>query len=367
MKALIVILSGIGNAITTLPIIEILNKNNIDVDILVSSKANTDLLSKDFRVRNTYLFNPKNNFIKGLKLIKQLRHEEYDFAITIYPPQGIVSSAILYLINAKIRTQYICNYLFKFVSMKFKIPVVYNPDLKLFEKLLLTHPKKINEEKHAVYLMADLLKPFFKFDYKELNLKYYLEDNEIKFSEKFWHENNLNNEFVIGIHTGTSGKPPFKMWDFEYWKSLILKINKKYSNITFIAFIGPSDEKHEEYLKSLNLDNLIVVKELSIRDTIALISKCNFFISADSGLAHCASLFKIPQITMFGPVDYKYIQPFSENCKVVVPDNYKPFYIPHCGFISKPYDCMKSLKPEKVFNEFEKYLEKLDVEINLKG
>ena len=150
MKALIVILSGIGNAITTLPIIEILNKNNIDVDILVSSKANTDLLSKDFRVRNTYLFNPKNNFIKGLKLIKQLRHEEYDFAITIYPPQGIVSSAILYLINAKIRTQYICNYLFKFVSMKFKIPVVYNPDLKLFEKLLLTHPKKINEEKHAV-------------------------------------------------------------------------------------------------------------------------------------------------------------------------------------------------------------------------
>jgi hypothetical protein len=28
---------------------------------------------------------------------------------------------------------------------------------------------------------------------------------------------------------------------------------------------------------------------------------------------------------------------------------------------------MKSLKPEKVFNEFEKYLEKLDVEINLKG
>jgi hypothetical protein len=59
---------------------------------------------------------------------------------------------------------------------------------------------------------------------------------------------------------------------------------------------------------------------------------------------------------MFGPVDYKYIQPFSENCKVVVPDNYKPFYIPHCGFISKPYDCMENLKPEKVFKEFERYI-----------
>ncbi|MDK2789579.1 MAG: heptosyltransferase [Methanothermococcus sp.] len=355
VRALIIILSGIGNVITTLPVIEILNRNNIDVDVLVSSKVNRDLLSKDFRIKNTYIFNPKN-LIKGLKLIKQLKNEKYDFAMTIYPPQGIISGIILYLTNAKIRTQYTCNYLFKFLSMKLKIPIIYTCNFGLFEKLLLTHPKDINDKKHAVYLIADLLKPFFKFDDEDLNLKYYLTKDEIKFSENFWSKNKLNDKFVVGIHTGTSNKPPFKMWDFKYWKQLLLKINEKYKNIKFVAFIGPDDNGHEKFLKSLNLDNLIITKNLSIRETIALISKCNFFISADSGLAHCASLFKIPQITMFGPVDYKYIHPFSENCRVVVPDNYKPFYIPHCGFISKPYDCMKDLKPEKVFREFRDYL-----------
>jgi predicted RNA-binding Zn-ribbon protein involved in translation (DUF1610 family) len=70
---------------------------------------------------------------------------------------------------------------------------------------------------------------------------------------------------------------------------------------------------------------------------------------------------------MFGPVDYKYIQPFSENCKVAVPDNYKPFYIPHCGFIYRPYNCMENLNPEKVFKEFEEYLGKLGIDVDLKG
>ena len=144
-------------------------------------------------------------------------------------------------------------------------------------------------------------------------------------------------------------------------------INEKYKNVKFLVFIGPFEDEYYNYFNNLNLNNLRVARGMDLRKSISLISKCNFFISADSGLSHCASLFKIPQITMFGPVDYKYIQPFSENCKVVVPDNYKPFYIPHCGFISKPYDCMENLKPEKVFNEFEGHLRKSDVRINLKG
>ena len=366
-KALILIFSGIGNAITALPIIEILSKNNFEVDILVYSNVIKELLSGDPRINNIYIFNQEKDIFGNLKLIRSLRNKNYDFAMTIYPSQGIISAFILYLLNAKIRTQHVCNYLLKFVSMKFKIPIPIRKNIILFEKIFLTYPKKVKEEKHAIYQMLDLLNPVIQNYQNGLDLKYYLNDDEIRFSERFWHENNLNDNFVIGIHTGTSGKPPFKMWDLEYWKQLLLKINEEFDSIKFIAFIGPSEDDHEKYLKGLELDNLIITKGLSIRETIALISKCNFFISADSGLAHCASLFKIPQIVMFGPVDYRYIHPFSENCKVVTPDNYKPFYVPHCGFISKPYNCMKDLKPEKVFKEFEEYLKELNIKIDLKG
>jgi ADP-heptose:LPS heptosyltransferase len=290
MKALIIIFSGIGNAITTLPIIEILSKNNFEVDILVQSNVIKDLLSKDPRISNVYIFNPKKDVLGSFKVIKHLRNKKYDFAMTIYPSQGIISSSIMYLSNAKIRTQYACNYIFKFISMNFEIPILLKNDIIMFEKLLLTHPKKVKEEKHAVYQMLDLLKIIIQ-NSEDLHLKYYLYDDEIKFSERFWNEKELTDKFVIGIHTGTSNKPPFRTWSFEYWKQLLLKINEEYGNIYFIAFIGPSEEEHEKYLRTLNLGNLLIAKGLSIRKTISLISKCNFFISCDSGLGHCASLF----------------------------------------------------------------------------
>jgi tetrahydromethanopterin S-methyltransferase subunit B len=59
---------------------------------------------------------------------------------------------------------------------------------------------------------------------------------------------------------------------------------------------------------------------------------------------------------MFGPVDYEYIQPFSKNCKVLVPENYSSVYTPHTGFVLKPGECMHQLDVNTVFEEFKKLI-----------
>lgn len=353
MRGIMLILNGIGNMITTLPTIEALHERGIDIDVLVSNGAVKEILSKDPRVKNVYMLNPEH----WLKLIKLLKNQRYDFAITTYPPQGVITASILYLTNAKIRTQHCNNYMAKFISVKLKTQIAWRKPMHLLNHIFLTHPKHIEKDKHAVYLNLELVNPIVgTYDENKITLKYYLKRDEIEFADNFWERHELNDKFVIGIHTGTGGRPPFKEWPLNYWKELIFRINEKY-DVTFLAFIGPSESYHEEYLKKISLKNLIIVKNLPIRQTISLISKCNYFISADSGLAHCASLFKIPQIAMFGPVDYRYIHPFSENCRVLVPDGCKPFYVPHLGFVSKPYNCMKNLKPEKVFKVLEEHLE----------
>ncbi|UXM85417.1 glycosyltransferase family 9 protein [Methanococcus aeolicus] len=370
MKILVIAISGIGNLITFLPALDLIKKKmpNSEVDFLVRGNGTKYVLLEDERVNKIYENNSKNP-LKFFKLLLKLRKEKYDAVITIYPSQGIYSAIIMWIMGGKLRIQYYMDYILKFLSSRVG-GIYYNDkyNLGIIKKIhnMLVNKSLNVKEKHAVYLNINLVKELFDC-INEKNkpvLHYYITKDEIKFSEKFWNEYNLNDNFVIGIHPGTGKYPPFKRWNLNYWGELIKMINEKYKNIKFLVFIGPFEDKYYNYFNNLNLNNnLIIIKGINLRKSISLISKCNFFISADSGLSHCASLFKIPQITMFGPVDYNYIHPFSENCKVVVPDNYKPFYIPHCGFISKPYDCMKDLKPEKVFREFEEYLGKLNIKL----
>ena len=373
MKVLIISISGIGNLITFLPALDLIKKKmpNSKVDFLVYGNGTKYVLLEDERVNKIYENNSKNP-LKFFKLLLKLRKEKYDAVITIYPSQGIYSAVIMWIIGGKLRIQYYIDYILKFLSSR--VGGIYYNDkynmgiIKKIHNILVN--KSLNvKEKHAVYLNINLVKELFNCGNEENEpiLYYYITDDEVKFSEEFWNENNLNDSFVIGIHPGTGKYPPFKRWSLDHWGKLIKMINEKYKNVKFLVFIGPFEDEYYNYFNNLNLNNLIVARGMNLRKSISLISKCNFFISADSGLSHCASLFKIPQITMFGPVDYKYIQPFSENCKVVVPDNYKPFYIPHCGFISKPYDCMENLNPEKVFKEFGEYLGKLGIDVDLKG
>jgi ADP-heptose:LPS heptosyltransferase len=356
MKALILIMSGIGNAVTTVPIIDNLNKKGYKVDLLVNSNTVKKFFENYSEVNAVY----KLNFdFLIFSTLKNLQKNNYDYSMTIYPSQGSVSALILYMINSKIRVQNSCSYFSKYMGMKLKRPLRIL-DLQITDKIFLSKNYKITGKKHAVHIMNDMLENL-KTSEKDLKLYYTLNHNQLEFSETFWNSKNLKNKFVIGLHTGTSGKPPFKDWPLEKWEELLLKINSNYPEFKFLLFIGPDEKEHVTYFNELKVPNLDFAKNLNISETISLISKCNFFISADSGLAHCASLFEIPQITMFGPVDYEYIQPFSKNCKILVPENYSSVYTPHEGFVSKPIECMENLNVNTVFEEFEKLISGLEL------
>jgi heptosyltransferase-2 len=53
---------------------------------------------------------------------------------------------------------------------------------------------------------------------------------------------------------------------------------------------------------------------------MALIKRCDFFITNDSGPMHIAAAFGVPLVAIFGPTDHTTTSPFSDRAVVVRQD-----------------------------------------------
>ncbi|ENN95680.1 glycosyl transferase family protein [Methanocaldococcus villosus KIN24-T80] len=350
MKILIIALSGIGNLIMAFPMINILKKNypNSKIDFLVALRGTREVLENQPFVNKIFVL--KNQSIRSLLLdnytkaiIKLLKTNNYDIAITIYPSQGIFSALLMKLIKAKIRIQHKYNF-------------------KIFENIdwFLTYSPKI-ENKHSVYINLDLIK-YLNVKYKDEDIRYsyYLTQKEIKFANKFLDKQNLKDEFIIGIHPGGKSDMVWKRWGIKKWKKLIDLLNSEYKNkIKFLIFLGPDEIIYEKYFR--NHDNVIIIKNIPLKYVISLISKCNYFISNDSGLSHCASLFNIPQSVIFGGTSYIHTAPFSNKVNIITPPNYEIYYIPYYGFIKKPKNLLMNLEPEDAFESIKTHIKTLNL------
>ena len=54
-----------------------------------------------------------------------------------------------------------------------------------------------------------------------------------------------------------------------------------------------------------------------VRQLMALIQRCNFFISNDSGPMHIAAAFHVPLVAVFGSTDHRTTYPYADNAVVV--------------------------------------------------
>lgn len=100
-------------------------------------------------------------------------------------------------------------------------------------------------------------------------------------------------KFIIGIHADTQ---PEKMWSEESWLELFKLIRLKYPFSVFFIF-GMSLPFEIESDESYDFTRL------PFENSLALISRCDFFIGIDSCLLHAADLLDIPGVGLFLSTD----------------------------------------------------------------
>ncbi|MCX8082149.1 MAG: glycosyltransferase family 9 protein [bacterium] len=299
-KVLIIRYGGLGDIITTLPVIQSL-KNNRYLVIIAS-----------------------NNRYKKLCL----KHMNIDGFISVD------STFLLPLFSGEKETNLI-NFL-----KQFDIIISYTDEKEVFSKTLkdifkgriFFHP--VTPEKIKQHIIKYLLEPIknLNITISELPL---LKVNPL--SEK---------EFFI-IHPGSGS--PYKNWG----KDKFLEVYKKLSiNIRGLILLGYAEKEQREFWYN-NIPSSNIVESENIEKVLSYVEKTSFYIGNDSGISHLFSAADIPSVVIFGPTSPYIWSPSGKNVRIIYSNIACSPCIPAKRKLCNDKICLKSISVEDVLNELE--------------
>lgn len=305
-KILVIFWSGIGNIILFMPTLRAIRKGfpNAEITLLLKDKGSKDII-KDSRFYNNIVFYQnsrrkwKRLFLQ-LRLIYNLRKYKYDLIITTFESQGYKMACMAYGISGKCR-------------MGFRTDKWYD---RLYSNLLEYHPKQHEIDRHLTIAHSLGIK-FIKKD-----LEIFISKEEERFAEITLEENGLSEQnIIIGIHPGSSDNLLKKRWLPERFAQVADYLSEKYG--ANIIIFGGSNEIYlaQKVVSFMKVSiPIILVGKTTIRQTAAVIERCNLFISNDSGLMHVSAAVKIPVVAIFGPTGPIKNAPLGEGHIIVRKD-----------------------------------------------
>jgi heptosyltransferase-2 len=224
----------------------------------------------------------------------------------------------------------------------------YNTDVR---QLLLTHAVSCTNEikkKHQTDYYLDILRGIgIKEDNRALYLK--LDQKDRFRAEKILLEQHLSlGDKIIGINPGATYGPA-KQWPLDRYAHLADNI-QAFTKGRVIIFGGPNDKDlGEKISQKMHHCPIDLSGKTSLGEAMALIEKCDLFITNDSGLMHVAAALDVPLVAVFGSTNSVTTGPLSQNSRIVqVPLECSPCLRPECP--KGHLDCMEKISVEIVFN-----------------
>lgn len=126
-------------------------------------------------------------------------------------------------------------------------------------------------------------------------------------------------DFVLGINPGASYGSA-KRWYPDRFAEVARRLADKWS-AKIVIFGGPGESAiAADIERRLEGSAANAAGKTSVRELMALIKRCNFFITNDSGPMHIAAAFAVPLVAIFGSTDHTGTSPYSNNAVVVRSD-----------------------------------------------
>lgn len=213
-------------------------------------------------------------FFKNFKLITEIRNRRFDLAIILNPKKKF--NIITFLADIPIRLGYNRKWGF-----------------------LLTHKikdRKFLGQRHEVNYNLDLVRilgidtedkrPFVAIDRgDEESIEFLLKEINI-----------VSSDLLIALHPWTSD--PAKQWPIKNFSRLAQRLSEEFS--CRVTIIGGKDEMNQAKEFFGDKPYLIdLTGKLTLRQSAALLKKCRFLISNDSGPVHLACAVGTPVIALF--------------------------------------------------------------------
>ena len=291
MNILVISMAGIGDTLLATPLVHELRANFPDatIDALVMWSGARDLLENNPHLNHVHHKNLINaGKFEAFRYLWSLRIHGYDVSINTHPQSRMHYRIAARIINAPVRIshEYECfNWL----------------DRKLVNRVL-----RQDYTRHSIdnnFDVLPLLGAKQKFPKHEIEI--FLKPDEEQFAQEFLANNQLAGKKVLGIHVGSGGTKnlPLKRWPLKNYAGLVRRLNKERPDIHVLLFGGPEEAKdHQVVLAQSDRALTMEAKTQNLRQTAALMKRCNAFLSVDTALMHVAAATRVPnQVVIEAP------------------------------------------------------------------
>ena len=316
MKICIIRTGAIGDVVHTTNLVHSIKKIYKDVEIhYATSDLIKPLIENDKDIKKIVVITPKFKLFSSYakELAKQIKQENYDLVINLQPSLKI--KGVLFLAGVKNILTY---------RKSFKIHAVKN----FWQTGLKAFPKMQEEKDMHLYLPTETIQ----------NAK-----NLLK---------NYPKPHIIFNAGGVFAKRQGRTYPVEKWIELGNKLQEKYNGT--IILTGAIEDK--EVLSSLNeiKNSVNFIGQLSLLDSVGVISQGDLMISGDSGPLHIATALDVKSIGLFGSMPASRTGCYSNGINIVSKKACVPCNRRKCKYLRKSHDlyapCMAEIEIDEIIN-----------------
>lgn len=154
-------------------------------------------------------------------------------------------------------------------------------------------------------------------------------------------------DVLLGINPGASYGAA-KRWYPDRFAAVADELSRRWGARVVVTG-GPGETAiAADIAKAMSSPCLVMAGKTSVRESMALIKRCNFFITNDSGPMHVAAAFGVPLVAVFGSTDHATTSPWSDRTVIVRRDtDCAPCLLRECP---TDHRCMDLVTSDSVVN-----------------
>lgn len=357
-RILVLLLSGIGDALMFTPSLDIIKQAypDIHIDILTMFKGIADIFSSNPNITMVHHWDfLKESPLRTIHFLRSLG-KNYSHTITAFPANRWHYAVVARAIGSRFRIGH--TYLHDSLS---QLNMLNNVRIKENDAL---HNCEENLR------IASLLGCSIPHTIPGMSI--HLTKDDLSFSDQWMMHHNLHEKSVLGIHAGSAivKNQINKRWSPEYYAQVCAEAHAQLG-LTTLLFGGPEElglnQSIVEMIQEKQPDaNPIIVETPTLTKSIALMKQCRAFISNDSGLMHCAAALQLPMIAIFGYTSHVHTAPWmNPKAKVARRDlacspcfyfSPKPASCKYQG-TDKEFTCIRDIQPDDIFRSLKHLIE----------
>jgi len=224
---------------------------------------------------------------------------------------------------------------------------------------LLTRRVPYRHDRHEVRNFLEVLRAD-GVEIADDHLQAWISEEERKFADEFLASSaDPTGKGVVAIHPFSAD--PVRAWHEDYFVALANALQERHG-VGILMLGGTKDRELADSMASrIQPKPRMAVGATTLRQSMALLSRCRLLVCNDSGIMHLCAAVGVPLVALFGPQSPVKFGPWGENAEVITkrftcsPCRQRFFEECRPSPRGKPY-CMEEITVDEVLERAERTL-----------